>query len=111
MGTLLTACYAVAGASDAVLTWVDPDVIAVAGIEPWSELPIWIPPGHEYAGMHAADVERAHQAGLACRPVQDTVGDTWEWFSTLNSAPLVRADLPTPGLDPARERRALGLRQ
>jgi nucleoside-diphosphate-sugar epimerase len=111
MGTLLTACYTVAGASDAVLTWVEPDVIAAAGIEPWSELPIWIPPDHEYAGMHAANVERAHEAGLTCRSVQDTVGDTWRWFSPLNSAPPVRADLPTPGLDPARERHALGLRQ
>jgi nucleoside-diphosphate-sugar epimerase len=107
MGSLLEACHATAGARDAVLTWVDPDAIAAAGIEPWSELPIWIPPEHEYSGMHDANVERAHNAGLRCRPIQETARDTWQWFSALNTSPPVRADLPAPGLDPTREREAL----
>jgi hypothetical protein len=33
--------------------------------------------------------------------------DTWHWFSALNTALPVRAGLPTPGLDPSREREAL----
>lgn len=107
MGSLLEACHRTAGADDAVMTWVDPPTIATAGIEPWTELPIWIPPGHEYSGMHDADVERAHRAGLQPRPVTETVLDTWHWFSALNTAPPIRAGLPTPGLDPERERQAL----
>ena len=39
MGSLLQACHAVAGAADATLTWVTPEAIAAAGIEPWTELP------------------------------------------------------------------------
>jgi 2'-hydroxyisoflavone reductase len=107
MGSLLEACHWAAGANEPVMTWVDPDTIATAGIEPWSELPIWIPPGHEYSGMHHANVDRAHGAGLYCRPVQETVLDSWHRFSALNTAPPVRAGLPTPGLDPSREREAL----
>ncbi|MFZ1996691.1 MAG: NAD-dependent epimerase/dehydratase family protein, partial [Solirubrobacteraceae bacterium] len=81
MGSLLEACRTVAGATDARLTWVAPDAIAAAGIEPWTELPIWLPEDHEYAAMHDANVERAHEAGLHCRPVEDTVADTWRWLS------------------------------
>jgi hypothetical protein len=107
MGSLLDACHDAAGADDAVMTCVDPDAIAAAGIESWSELPVWIPPGHEYSAMHDANVDRAHSAGLHCRPVKETVLDTWRWFSALNAAPPVRAGLPAPGLDPGREREAL----
>jgi 2'-hydroxyisoflavone reductase len=107
MGSVLEACRRTSGAGDAVLTWVDPDAIAASGIEPWDELPIWIPPGHEFSGMHDANVERAHHAGLRCRPVIDTVSDTWRWLTTLDGKSPVRAGLPHPGLEAGRERDAL----
>jgi 2'-hydroxyisoflavone reductase len=107
MGSLLESCRAVAGTEDTRLTWVDPEVITAAGIEPWSELPIWLPPEHEYAGMHDADVRRAHAAGLRCRPMPHTVLDTWTWLSGLPEPPQLRADVEPPGLDPRRERQAL----
>ncbi len=106
--SLLDACQAVAGAPDARLTWVDPDAVMAAGVEPWTELPIWLPPDSEYAGMHAANVERAHDAGLRCRPVEQTVHDTWSWLSALDGPAPLRADLKPPGLDSGRERAALG---
>jgi nucleoside-diphosphate-sugar epimerase len=107
MASLLEACRSVAGASDVRLTWIEPDAVTGAGIEPWTELPVWLPPDHEYAGMHDANVERAHAAGLHCRPVYDTALDTWAWLSQLEGPAPLRADLEPPGLDPARERGAL----
>jgi 2'-hydroxyisoflavone reductase len=107
IGTMLEACCSVAGAVDATLSWIAPELIAAAGIESWTELPIWIPPGHEYAAMHDSDVERAHSAGLRCRPVDDTVRDTWEWLSALPAPPPLRAGAPPAGLAPERERAAL----
>jgi 2'-hydroxyisoflavone reductase len=107
MGTLLETCRDVAGTDDTMLTWVDQDAIEAAGVKPWEELPIWIPADHEYAGMHDANVERAHEAGLVCRPIRETVADTWRWMSALNGRVPIRADLSCPGLDADRERALL----
>ena len=109
MGSLLQACVAVTGAGDVRLRWVDPATVLAAGIEPWTELPIWIPPGHEYSGMHAADVERAYAAGLRCRPLEQTVADTWGWLKSLDGPPPLRADRPPLGLTRERERQVLAL--
>jgi nucleoside-diphosphate-sugar epimerase len=107
--TLLDSCIDVAGGADARLTWVSPDVIERAGIEPWTQLPIWLPLGHEYEGLHGADVERAHAAGLRCRPVGETVADTWRWMQSLDGPAPLRAGLPAPGLTREAERDALAL--
>ena len=107
MGTLLEACRDVTGRASS-LTWVDPGHIERAGIEPWSQLPIWLPPADPYRGMHAANVERAYATGLRCRPVEETVKDTWDWILSTGKEPPLRQDLERPGLDPAIERVALG---
>ncbi len=107
MRSLLEACRSVAGARDARLTWMDPQAVLAAGIEPWTELPVWLPPDSEFAGLHAANVERAHAAGLRCRPVEATVQDTWTWLSGLDGRPPLHEGLDPPGLDPGRERAAL----
>jgi nucleoside-diphosphate-sugar epimerase len=106
MGELLEACRSVTGGG-AVLTWADPGFVQDAGIEPWSELPIWLPADHEYRGMHASDVERAHRAGLRCRPLGETVRDTWEWLVSIGRQAPLRPDRDRPGLDPDKERAAL----
>src|ERR1017187_10545908 len=62
------------------LVWVPPEVIEAAGIEPWTELPVWVPPTGEYAGLHNGDVSAAYAAGLRCRPVAQTIADTWRWL-------------------------------
>jgi 2'-hydroxyisoflavone reductase len=64
--------------SDANFVWVDEDTILAAGVEPWTELPLWLP-GNDYAGMARADVTRARAAGLSSRPIEETVRDTYEW--------------------------------
>jgi 2'-hydroxyisoflavone reductase len=109
MGSLLEAGLRAVGGdgNDATLTWVDPAFLDDRAIEAWTELPIWLPAGHEYRGMHHADVSRAHAAGLRCRPVADTVADTWGWLLSVGKAPALRSDLPAPGLARARERAAL----
>jgi nucleoside-diphosphate-sugar epimerase len=103
MGSLLQACQQTSGADDCELVWVDPEDIKRAGIEPWDDLPIYIPPGHEYAGMHNADVQRAHAAGLKCRPTVETVADTWQWLAALPQS----KDGSGTGLDAERESEAL----
>jgi 2'-hydroxyisoflavone reductase len=81
-------------------------VIEQAGISPWTELPIWLPPTGEYAGMHRGDVSAAYGAGLTCRPVRDTIADTWAWLQA-EGDPAPRANRPRPGLDPEKEQQVL----
>lgn len=102
MGELLGECLRVTGGA-ATLRWVRPEPILAAGVVPWNDLPIWIPPGHEYRPLHEADSGKAAAAGLTCRPVADTVADTWAW---LDGTGATIAGLPgraAVGLDPAVE--------
>ncbi|MEV0005794.1 NAD-dependent epimerase/dehydratase family protein [Micromonospora sp. NPDC050980] len=104
MGGLLEAVVAVTG-SAAALRWVEPEPILAAGVEPWNDLPIWIPRGHEYRWLQERDVERAYAAGLACRPITETVADTWRWLREVGRVPA-RAGRPARvpvGLAPERE--------
>ena len=45
----------------------------------------------------------AYDAGLACRPMPETVADTWAWLTALPGDPPLRADRPPVGLAPERE--------
>ena len=53
--------------------------------------------------MHESDVAKAVGAGMAIRPLQDTVADTWSWLSTIGGTAPQRPDRPVLGLDPAIE--------
>ena len=102
MASLLDAAISATGSS-ARLVWVSPEVIESAGIEAWTELPIWLPPTGEAAGMHDGDVSAAYAAGLTCRPIEETIADTWRWLQA-EGYPEAR---PGTGLDPDSERRVL----
>ncbi|RAY16130.1 reductase [Actinomadura craniellae] len=103
---LLEACAAVTGGA-AELRWTDPGPILAAGVQPWTDLPIWLPPGELRDAMHGADVSKALAAGLRCRPVAETVADTWAWLEDLGGEPPLRPDRPPVGLDPAVEAKLL----
>jgi 2'-hydroxyisoflavone reductase len=107
MGDLLDACVEVTGRA-AELRWTDPDVVLDAGIEPWTQLPVWVPPGSDlHDALHSADVSRAVATGLRCRPVAETVADTWRWLKDVGGAAPRRADRAAPGLDPEVEAKVL----
>jgi 2'-hydroxyisoflavone reductase len=92
--------------SDARFTWVDEEFLSApaTSVQGWTELPLWSPSA-EAPGLFAHDATAAEASGLACRPVLDTLVDTWGWMQTLDGGwqPSER----TPGLAPARERELL----
>lgn len=108
MGTFLEACARVTG-SRAELRWTDPETVLAAGIEPWSQLPVWLPPGTSYDMIHGVDVSRALATGLRCRPVTETVADTWSWLGSIGGTAPQRPDRPVVGLPPELEAKALAL--
>ncbi|QCX26365.1 NAD-dependent epimerase/dehydratase family protein [Nocardioides jishulii] len=103
--TLLEACVAATG-SDAVLRWVDEEQLAAAGVEPWVQLPGWVPESGEFEGFLESDTSRAAATGLHCRPVSDTVADTWAWMQGAPRPPQ-RPDRPVHGLPQEVEQRLL----
>jgi 2'-hydroxyisoflavone reductase len=80
----------------AALRWVDEAALLAAGVEPWTELPLWVPA--DMAGLHWVDIARARAAGLRCHTVEDTLRDTAAWVAG-GAAPAV----PSVGLSPERE--------
>ena len=94
IGDLLDHCVAVTG-SAARLAWVTPEAVEAAGVSGWTDLPIWVPPTGELAALHDCDVSAARAAGLHCRPMEETVADTWAW--------LQREGTPTPPTNRAGE--------
>jgi 2'-hydroxyisoflavone reductase len=97
MGKLLEECEAVGG--DAKIVWVSEEFLEENGVEPFTELPLWVP--REYAGMLAVDCGKAIAAGLTFRPVSETIRDVLEWDSN-RAEPELAA-----GLKPDRERELL----
>ena len=79
MGELLEIARVETG-SGAELFWVSPSTIEAAGFAPWTELPIWVPPTGELSGLHCGNVSMAQAAGLRCRPIAETIADTWKWL-------------------------------
>jgi 2'-hydroxyisoflavone reductase len=87
---LLETCRDVAG-SDAEIAWASPEFLLEHGVEPWSDLPLWLP-GEENAGLMRRSMRRAVEAGLELRPVADTVRDTLAWDRE-RGAPELQAGL------------------
>ncbi|MFI0087510.1 NAD-dependent epimerase/dehydratase family protein [Streptomyces bobili] len=107
MGELLEACVRVTG-GPAELRWTAPETVLDAGIEPWTQLPVWVPPGSDmHDALHSADVSRAVATGLTCRPVAETVADTWRWLREIGGEAPLRPDRPQKGLDPEVEAKVL----
>jgi nucleoside-diphosphate-sugar epimerase len=70
--------------SDAELAWIPDERLVEAGVEPWTELPLWLPA----EGTWQVGTERARQAGLRCRPVAETVAAVWAWLQAGGEAEL-----------------------
>lgn len=62
---------------DASLVWLDGQRVLDAGVQPWTELPLWLP--EEDWPLMERDVSAAVGAGLTFRPLEETARDTYEW--------------------------------
>jgi len=76
MGELVDACVDAAG-TPARPVWVDEAFLAENDVQPWSDLPAWLPPGSD--SLMWASSARAVSQGLTYRPIAQTVAATLEW--------------------------------
>jgi nucleoside-diphosphate-sugar epimerase len=73
-------------AGDAELRWIPDGKLEAAGVEPWTELPLWIP--ERFEGTWCIGTDKAQAAGLKVRPVQETVADIATWLERGGEAEL-----------------------
>jgi 2'-hydroxyisoflavone reductase len=86
--------------SKAKFTWVNADFLAAQKVEPWSDMPVWIPPRGEEAGGNQINNKRTIAKGMTFRSLADTTRDTVAWFK---SQPPDRQAKLKAGLTPERE--------
>lgn len=102
-GALIDVCARVAGVEPA-LRWLPDARLLATDVQPWSDLPLWLPVDGPDAGEHASfmavPVAKALATGLAIRPLEQTVADTLAWWQ---SQPAALQVFNTTGLSPERE--------
>ena len=96
LGEVLAACP-----GDAEPVWVDEAFLLEQGVEPWMELPLWVPADLE--AFLQKSVAKAVAAGLRFRPIEDTARDTLTWARETGAGLVTETQYGTAGLDPARE--------
>ncbi|HZN55949.1 MAG TPA: NAD-dependent epimerase/dehydratase family protein [Candidatus Polarisedimenticolaceae bacterium] len=69
---------------DARLTWVPASFLEKKEVQPWTDLPVWVPSNDGQEGFTQIDCRKAIAAGLTFRPVAATAKDTLAWFRTLS---------------------------
>lgn len=99
-GGLLESCRDAVG-GHCELVWVADDWLAAQDVTPWSEIPLW----RTTAGAWHVLSERAWTAGLTCRPLHETVAETWNWLRREDPVPHERA--AEIGLSAVKEERLL----
>lgn len=82
LGSILDTCRAVSG-SDAHITWIAGQFLLDNKVEPWTQLPLWVPESDPAnAGFSAVNCRKAIASGLTFRPLGDTARDTLAWDAT-----------------------------
>jgi len=95
---VVAACIAATGdAAEAV--HASDAALQAAGVQPWTDLPLWLPAGRD--GFHRTVVDRAIAAGLRFRPLESTVRDVVAWLAERTEGP------PATGLTREREAEVL----
>jgi 2'-hydroxyisoflavone reductase len=90
-GALLNTCRATLP-SDAEFVWASESFLRARGVEPWTQMPLWIP-ADEAGGWDSVSSARAIKAGLRYRPLRDTILDTWRWDQTRDQAAPLKAGI------------------
>ncbi|MBR7826878.1 NAD-dependent epimerase [Actinospica sp. MGRD01-02] len=105
-GDLLEACVRETG-SGARLRWAGDEFLRAHEIPEWTGLPAWS--ARDGAGAAVWDVrsELALEAGLRCRPLAETVRDTWAWLREVEGLEDGQGRINGHGIAPEVEAAAL----
>ncbi len=103
MSDLLAACVLVTG-GNAQLVWAPDKLLLDHDVQQWTELPLW----RTHEGVWKVESTRAQAAGLECRPLAETVADTWAWLHG-GGVPVEHPRWAEHGISPGREAEILAV--
>jgi 2'-hydroxyisoflavone reductase len=103
MAELLYGIRAVTTA-ETTFTWVPEPFLTEQRIRPYSNMPVWMPPGPGREGFAKFDLTPEVKAGLTFRPLAVTAKDTLDYHF---SRPLEEQDPLKAGITPEREAEVL----
>ena len=89
------------------LVWAGDTVLQAAGVAEWTGLPLWSAAEGDARAVWDIDVSRALSAGLVCRPVRETVRDTWRWLKDAPVPADAEGRINGHGLPPQQEQQIL----
>jgi 2'-hydroxyisoflavone reductase len=93
MSALLDSCRQVSG-SDARFVWCPDEAVLAVGLEPWSEVPLWLPRSDEpFRHFLEIDTDKAFAHGLRTRPLDETLKTILAGDRT-RRATLLKAGMP-----------------
>ncbi|KON89973.1 NAD-dependent dehydratase [Sporosarcina globispora] len=83
MEELLCTCQSVTN-SNAKFVWADEHFVLDHQIQPWTEMPIWIPEqfplkGETVPWKMCISVKKALDSGLSFRPLEETIHEVYQW--------------------------------
>jgi 2'-hydroxyisoflavone reductase len=87
MQSILEACKTVTG-SNANIHYLEGKFLLEQNVNPWmgpDSLPLWLGNDPAEAGFAQLNVQKALEAGLKIRPLEETIRDTLEWANTRGS--------------------------
>jgi 2'-hydroxyisoflavone reductase len=81
LGKIFETCKQVTG-SDANFIWADDAFLQENDIGAWMEMPLWIPSDEGRALMQVS-IQKALDAGLTFRSLEDTIKATLDWYDSI----------------------------
>ncbi|MDA2778499.1 SDR family oxidoreductase [Bacillus cereus group sp. Bc002] len=90
MEELLNTCKKVPN-SDATFVWVDESFMNEHKVQPWTEMPLWLPETFSlegepkpWKGGFSINIESAVKEGLTFRRLEDTIADVYVWMKGMD---------------------------
>lgn len=81
--------------SNARFVWLSDEMLSKAEVQPWVELPLWIPDSNaEFIGFTQIDCRKAQNCGLSYRTIDETIEYTLNWDSKRDQSVPLKAGLP-----------------
>lgn len=110
MGAMLADVKAGVG-GDATFAWVPAEILRQHDVNPWINMPAWVPAGGPSAGLLTRTNTRALAQGLAFRPIAVTARDTLIWHRSRPAEEQARVESAArAGITAAKEAEVLSAR-